>query len=193
MHAGDERPHIQYAASPIFRRLLRQHAVYSQPWYNPKHVHRSNHGILPCHLPIIPPCSLLVWRPPSACRCLKNCAWVSTDLDEMRVSSEKCCLRSMTRVNDGAKACLELVCRQVHLDQLIKLAGVVTRRTGVFPQLQEVKFNCTKCGYVLGPFYQNTEKETAPTTCNQCQSKGPFEVLHCSQSNQSTPCCIDKI
>ncbi|KAK9825592.1 hypothetical protein WJX74_008760 [Apatococcus lobatus] len=66
--------------------------------------------------------------------------------------------------------------RQVHLDQLIKLAGVVTRRTGVFPQLQEVKFNCVKCGYVMGPFYQNTEKETAPNTCAQCQSKGPFEV-----------------
>lgn len=68
------------------------------------------------------------------------------------------------------------MCRQVHLDQLIKLAGVVTRRTGVFPQLQEVKFDCVKCGYVLGPFYQNTEKETAPSTCAQCQSKGPFEV-----------------
>ena len=69
-----------------------------------------------------------------------------------------------------------LMCRQVHLDQLIKLAGVVTRRTGVFPQLQEVKFNCVKCGYVLGPFYQNTEKETAPSMCAQCQSHGPFEV-----------------
>ena len=88
----------------------------------------------------------------------------------------------MTYVDHGAKGCLALCCRQVHLDQLIKLAGVVTRRTGVFPQLQEVKFNCTKCGYVLGPFYQNTEKETAPNTCNQCQSKGPFEVSRTRQT-----------
>lgn len=46
----------------------------------------------------------------------------------------------------------------------------------MFPQLQEVKYDCLKCGYILGPFYQNTETETKPGSCPQCQSKAPFEV-----------------
>ena len=32
--------------------------------------------------------------------------------------------------------------RQAHLNCLIKISGVVTRRTGVFPQLQEVMYDC---------------------------------------------------
>ena len=52
----------------------------------------------------------------------------------------------------------------------------MTRRTGVFPQLQEIKYDCVKCGYLLGPFYQNTETEIKPGNCPLCQSKGPFDV-----------------
>ena len=59
---------------------------------------------------------------------------------------------------------------------MVNTAGVVTRRTGVFPQLQQVKFDCLKCGYVLGPFFQNSEGEVKPNTCPQCQAKGPFAV-----------------
>ena len=66
--------------------------------------------------------------------------------------------------------------RQFHLTKLIRVRGVVTRRTGVFPQLQEIKYDCVKCNYVLGPFFQNTETEVKPNNCPQCQSKGPFEV-----------------
>ena len=67
--------------------------------------------------------------------------------------------------------------RQVHLNKLVCTAGVVTRRTGVFPQLQQIKFDCGRCGYVLGPFFQNTgEAEVKPNTCPQCQAKGPFSV-----------------
>ncbi|KAK9806187.1 hypothetical protein WJX72_004703 [[Myrmecia] bisecta] len=66
--------------------------------------------------------------------------------------------------------------RQYHLNNLIRVTGVVTRRTGVFPQLEMVKYDCMKCGYVLGPFYQNTETEIKVGSCPQCQSHGPFQV-----------------
>ena len=44
--------------------------------------------------------------------------------------------------------------RQAHLNCLIKISGVVTRRTGVFPQLQEVMYDCGKCGFIFGPVFQ---------------------------------------
>lgn len=49
--------------------------------------------------------------------------------------------------------------RQIHLNGLIRVAGVVTRRTNVFPQLQMVMFDCTKCGSSLGPFVQTGTSE----------------------------------
>ena len=74
---------------------------------------------------------------------------------------------------------------------MVHTAGVVTRRTGVFPQLQQVKFDCLKCGYVLGPFFQNAEGEVKPNSCPQCQGKGPFTVssslLLCAASSSGAP------
>ncbi|CAM6107217.1 unnamed protein product [Calypogeia fissa] len=66
--------------------------------------------------------------------------------------------------------------RQVHLNTLVKMSGVVTRRSGVFPQLQQVKYDCSKCGAVLGPFFQNTSTEIKVGSCPECQSRGPFSV-----------------
>uniref|UniRef100_A0A7S0RHF6 DNA replication licensing factor MCM2 n=1 Tax=Pyramimonas obovata TaxID=1411642 RepID=A0A7S0RHF6_9CHLO len=66
--------------------------------------------------------------------------------------------------------------RQSHLGVLIRIAGVVTRRTGVFPQLQQVKYDCLKCGYILGPYTQTSETEIKVSSCPNCQSKGPFTV-----------------
>ncbi|KAG6470955.1 hypothetical protein ZIOFF_072043 [Zingiber officinale] len=66
--------------------------------------------------------------------------------------------------------------RQIHLNTMIRIGGVVTRRSGVFPQLQQVKFDCNKCGAVLGPFFQNSYSEVKVGSCPECQSKGPFTV-----------------
>lgn len=66
--------------------------------------------------------------------------------------------------------------RQVHLNGLVKVSGVVTRRTGVNPQLTYVKFNCIKCGEILGPFYQDGAAEVKISYCQNCQSRGPFSV-----------------
>ena len=37
--------------------------------------------------------------------------------------------------------------RQVHLNVLIRVCGVVTRRTAVFPQLSLAKYNCAKVSF----------------------------------------------
>lgn len=66
--------------------------------------------------------------------------------------------------------------RRSNLNNLVRVSGVVTRRTGVFPQLKYVKFDCRKCGAVLGPFYQDATKEVKISYCPNCESKGPFPV-----------------
>lgn len=66
--------------------------------------------------------------------------------------------------------------RRSDLNKLVRISGVVTRRTGVFPQLKYVKFDCVKCGAVLGPFYQDATKEVKISYCANCESKGPFPV-----------------
>ncbi|KAI6686773.1 hypothetical protein NL676_032686 [Syzygium grande] len=66
--------------------------------------------------------------------------------------------------------------RQIHLNTMIRIGGVVTRCSGVFPQLQQVKYDCNKCGTILGPFFQNSYSEVKVGSCPECQSKGPFTV-----------------
>lgn len=66
--------------------------------------------------------------------------------------------------------------RENNLNQLVKVTGVVTRRTGVFPQLKYVKFDCLKCGTLLGPFMQDSNTEVKVSFCTNCHSKGPFKI-----------------
>lgn len=66
--------------------------------------------------------------------------------------------------------------RQNNLNTLVRVSGVVTRRSGVFPQLKYVKFDCQKCGATLGPFFQDTTKELKISFCSACESRGPFNV-----------------
>lgn len=68
--------------------------------------------------------------------------------------------------------------RTAHLNFLIKVSGVVTRRTSVFPQLKLVKVNCPGCRAVLGPFAQQSSQphELQLNACPECQHRGPFAV-----------------
>ncbi|KAF2200790.1 MCM-domain-containing protein [Delitschia confertaspora ATCC 74209] len=66
--------------------------------------------------------------------------------------------------------------RQTHLNCLVRVGGVVTRRSGVFPQLKYIKFDCTKCGVTLGPFAQDSNTEVKINFCQNCQSRGPFTL-----------------
>ncbi len=71
---------------------------------------------------------------------------------------------------------MSLTYRQLHLNQLIRTSGVVTSCTGILPQLNMIKYDCLKCGFILGPFYQRQNQEVKPGTCPECQSSGPFEI-----------------
>merc|ERR1719495_2350157 len=66
--------------------------------------------------------------------------------------------------------------RQLHLNQLIRTSGVVSGSSGVLPQLSMIKYDCVKCGYVIGPFYQSQGDEIKVGTCPECQSMGPFNL-----------------
>ncbi len=71
--------------------------------------------------------------------------------------------------------------REVHLRGLVRVAGVVIRRTGVFPQLSLVKYTCQACGMILGPYTANTGGnggggESRPLSCPYCPSNGPFPL-----------------
>ena len=68
------------------------------------------------------------------------------------------------------------MCRQLHLNQLIRTSGVVTTTTNILPQLSMIKYDCLGCGFILGPFYQRQDHETRPGTCPECQASGPFEI-----------------
>jgi len=49
--------------------------------------------------------------------------------------------------------------RQVHLNALIKIKGVVTKRTTVFPELKQMFFRCTGCQDLKGPLFHNSVDE----------------------------------
>lgn len=86
------------------------------------------------------------------------------------------------KINSAAKINQHTVCttvsslRQLHLNQLIKTTGVVTSSTGILPQLKMIKYDCQKCDFILGPFYQKQDQEVRPGNCPECQSSGPFEI-----------------
>ena len=79
--------------------------------------------------------------------------------------------------------------RRANLNNLVRISGVVTRRSGVFPQLKYVKFDCRKCGAVLGPFYQDASREVRISYCANCEGKGPF-TLNSEQVSLMISCCI---
>lgn len=58
----------------------------------------------------------------------------------------------------------------------MRTLGVVTATTGVLPQLSVIKYDCNKCGFILGPFVQSQSCEVQPGACPECQSTGPFLV-----------------
>lgn len=66
--------------------------------------------------------------------------------------------------------------RHFHLNQLVRVDGVVTRRTGIYPQLQQIRYDCGACGAVLGPFVQTGEREVRPLACPSCEARGPFTI-----------------
>eukprot|EP01065_Artemidia_motanka_P010420 TRINITY_DN1551_c16_g1_i1.p1 TRINITY_DN1551_c16_g1~~TRINITY_DN1551_c16_g1_i1.p1 ORF type:complete len:952 (+),score=292.63 TRINITY_DN1551_c16_g1_i1:56-2857(+) len=63
-----------------------------------------------------------------------------------------------------------------HMNMLVRLCGVVTRRSQVYPQLQTVKFDCMSCGALIGPMVFRGSREAAVKMCPVCQVAGPFRL-----------------
>lgn len=63
--------------------------------------------------------------------------------------------------------------RVQHLNALIKIRGVVTKRTGVFPELKQMWFSCTNCKNVIGPYLNNTVEDAKRHlgSCFICHNK----------------------
>jgi DNA replication licensing factor MCM2 len=69
--------------------------------------------------------------------------------------------------------------RGYHVNRLVNISGVVTRRSTLMPSLRVLFVDCMQCGFLCGPFeiYGTEEsKMPAPNHCSQCQSRGPFQV-----------------
>ena len=65
--------------------------------------------------------------------------------------------------------------RQGDLNNLVRVCGVVTRRTGVFPQMLSVVYDCMQCAGVLGPF-KLAGNEVKPDHCPHCNTRGAMKV-----------------
>jgi len=59
---------------------------------------------------------------------------------------------------------------------LIKIKGVVTKRTGIYPQLKKIYFTCQKCGERKGPIFKHANEDLNLGGCFRCQSRGPFNL-----------------
>lgn len=72
--------------------------------------------------------------------------------------------------------------RQLHLNALIKIKGVITKRTGIYPQMKKVYFIC-KCGERKGPIYL-TNDELKLGNCYRCHASASF-ILDYSETEYS--------
>ena len=66
--------------------------------------------------------------------------------------------------------------RQSDLNNLVRVSGVVTRRTSVYPQMRKVCYDCGHCGAVAGPFFVENGIQPRPVECGSCKMKGAFSV-----------------
>lgn len=65
--------------------------------------------------------------------------------------------------------------RQNDLNNLVRVSGVVTRRTGVFPQVKAYVYDCSMCSATVGPI-KFTGVEMRPDSCASCRAPHPFKV-----------------
>lgn len=56
--------------------------------------------------------------------------------------------------------------RYKHLEKLIRVIGVITRRSAVYSQLKEVNYACKKCGHKKGPFFLDNNDFITPGICH---------------------------
>lgn len=65
--------------------------------------------------------------------------------------------------------------RQSHLNCLVKVRGVITRRSDVLPQVISLSQDCLSCNTKLGPFMREDDQSLSIDLCPNCNKKGPFD------------------
>merc|ERR1719424_2497376 len=63
-----------------------------------------------------------------------------------------------------------------HLNKLVHVHGVVTKRGNVLNQVKRLYLRCAKCNFMSGPFDVSESSDLKPGSCIECQSKGPWRV-----------------
>lgn len=69
--------------------------------------------------------------------------------------------------------------RYTHLNKLVHVTGVITKRSVVFSQLKKITYKCSRCGQLKGEFFVNNfqdRKDIKLGQCTSCQSNGPFLI-----------------
>jgi DNA replication licensing factor MCM2 len=67
--------------------------------------------------------------------------------------------------------------RRSHLDSMVKVLGVVTRRSTVYPQLQIAYYSCLACKTTQGPFLVEGFGSSLP------EANKPDQCFHCDATN----------
>lgn len=62
--------------------------------------------------------------------------------------------------------------RNTHLNTLVKVQGIITKRSTVRPVISLVKYTCQKCKAVVGPFLVENDAGNRPGRCLECQAPG---------------------
>jgi len=68
--------------------------------------------------------------------------------------------------------------RRSHLDSMVKVHGVVTRRSAVSPQLSIAYYKCTQCPQIQGPIYIDPDQPAPapPDSCGRCENPRPLRL-----------------
>ena len=66
--------------------------------------------------------------------------------------------------------------RTFHINTLIKVKGVITKRYPVYQKLKKLYYICMKCGDRKGPIFQNDKSDLNFGQCASCHSNGPYKI-----------------
>ncbi len=66
--------------------------------------------------------------------------------------------------------------RTHHINTLISVQGVITRRYPVYQKLKKMFYYCVKCGHRKGPVYQNDNSIVSLGQCPSCMESGKYMI-----------------
>jgi DNA replication licensing factor MCM2 len=83
----------------------------------------------------------------------------------------------------------------VHLNRLVRVVGVVTKRTQVFPQIKSVTYECTGCKGLMGPY---DEEEGGglmqrPDACTHCERNAPLRINQVGGGGGCACVCLNQV